>query len=64
MSKDSLFLFSFLLTRLRQMMGEPNLLRQAAKWRPAGVANGVALSTTERERERERERKSRMQYYC
>ena len=56
MSKDSLFLLSFFLTRLRQMMGEPNRLKHAAKWRPAGVANGVALSTAEKGKEGERER--------
>ena len=33
-------------TRLRQITGEPNLLRQAMKWEAAGVTNGVALSTT------------------
>ncbi len=44
-SRDSLFRFSLFLTRLRQMTGEPNLRRQAAKWSPAGVAKGVALST-------------------
>lgn len=27
------------------MTGEPNLRRQEAKWSPAGVAKGVALST-------------------
>ncbi len=45
--KDSLFRFSFFLTRLRQITGDPNLLRHAAKWSPAGVPNGVARSTKE-----------------
>ena len=39
----------FTLTRLRQMTGEPNLFRQAMKWRAAGVANGLARSTIERD---------------
>ena len=43
--RDSRFFRSLFLTRFKQMMGDPYRLKQATKWRPAGLANGVALST-------------------